>query len=141
MTDPNVFIDTNILVYAHDISAGEKHLIAQDIIRNLWESNSGVISTQVLQEFFVTVTRKLPKPVDILIAQEIIRDLGYWQVVTIDVNTILAAIDLSRGHRLSFWDALILQAALSAGVRSLLSEDLTDGQIIEGLRVINPFRV
>ncbi len=133
------FVDTNILVYAHDRKAGQKHATAVEHIRTLWEKRCGVLSTQVLQELFVNVTRKSSSPLSSIAAKRIIRNYLAWPVVVNDGRAILEAIDLQGRFRLSFWDALIVQSALSAGCATLLSEDLNSGQRYESLRVANPF--
>ncbi len=133
------FVDTNILVYAHDRQAGRKHATASEHIRALWEERRGVLSTQVLQEFFVNLTRKTSAPPPAGAAKRIIQNYLAWPVVVNDGRAILEAIDLQGRFRLSFWDALIVQAALSAGCATLLSEDLNPGQQYESLRVVNPF--
>jgi predicted nucleic acid-binding protein len=140
MSGDKVFIDTNILVYAYDASAGAKHSGAQQILAELWNSGLGVVSTQVLEEFFVTVTRKLPKPIDLSQAREIVSDLLKWEAVTIDGDTILDAIDIHRDHGISFWDSLILATAASAGCTVLYSEDLSSGRIVGRINIKNPFQ-
>lgn len=132
------FLDTNVLVYADDLEAGAKHDRARGIVAEVLSSGEGVVSTQVLQEFFVIVTGKLG--VDVAIARRKVELLAAMDVVGIDLDLILAAIDLRRLHSVSFWDALILRAAAVAGCGVLLTEDLQDGQIIGGVRVENPFR-
>jgi len=139
MTGARVFVDTNVLVYAHDLSAGPKHHRAKEIVLELWNERSGVLSTQVLQEFYVVVTKKIPRPLDPRRAREIVESLLYWDVVVNDGEAVLEAIDLSDRYKLSFWDALVVQAAVRAGAEVVLSEDLNPGQIIEGVRVENPF--
>lgn len=139
MIEGTVFLDTNILVYAHDTSAGKKHEIASKILLDLWDSGQGVISTQVLQEFFLSVTRKIPKPMQVEIARDIVEDLLKWNVVINDGDSILAAIDIHNRYRYSFWDALIIQAAIQGGADQILSEDLSHGHSVYGVRIINPF--
>ena len=139
MPEDKIFLDTNILVYAHDRSAGQKHETARQTVLDLWESGLGTLSTQVLQEFYVTVTSKVPKPLGAQAAGEIIKGLLKWEVVVNDGESILAAIALQRQLRYSFWDAMIVQAALEVKASLLLSEDLSDGQKIDGLTIRNPF--
>ena len=139
MSDDRVFIDTNVLVYGYDSSAGTKHQKARTIIADLWTSRTGTVSTQVLQEFFVTVTRKLPKAMDADTAKNLINDLLQWEVVTVGGATILDAIDLHKSHGYSFGDCLILAAAESGGCSLLLSEDFSPGQTIRGVTIRNPF--
>ncbi|MDH4217338.1 MAG: PIN domain-containing protein [Candidatus Aminicenantes bacterium] len=134
-----VFLDTNIIVYAHDRSSGEKHAAAKEIMDYLWESRKGVISVQVLQEFFVCVTKKIIKPLHIKNARMIIEYLFNWDVVVNDKYIILKAIDLKEKYRFSFWDSLVIQAAIQGQARILLSEDLPDGQVVKDLKIVNPF--
>lgn len=139
MPENKIFIDTNILVYAFDISAKEKHEIAQKILVDLWNSSLGIISTQVLQEFFIIATKKLPKPLDIKLTQEIISDLLKWDVIINDGESILEAIKIHTKYHFSFWDSMIIQAALKSDATLLFSEDLRDGQIIAHVKIKNPF--
>jgi len=134
-----VFLDTNIIVYAHDRSSGDKHAVAGSIIDHLWESRKGVISVQILQEFFVCVTQKIGKPLPIKNARTILEYLSNWDVVVNDKYITLKAIDLQERYRFSFWDSLVIQAALQGQARLLLSEDLPDGQVVKGLKILNPF--
>lgn len=133
------FVDTNILVYAYDTSAGGKHVTAAQLLADLWQNRTGLISTQVLQEFFVTVTRKIPRPLAIPVARAIIEDLSRWEVVAPGADTVLQAIDLQRDHQLSFWDAMVVAAAHAGGAELLLTEDLNHGQTVAGIKVKNPF--
>lgn len=139
MPENKVFLDTNILVYAHDASAGEKHELAREIVIDLWDSGLGLFSIQVLQEFFVCVTSKIPKPLGIESAKEIVEDLLKWDFTVNDGESILAAIDIQKRYHYSFWDSMIIQAALKGNASLLLSEYFSDGQVIEGLRIKNPF--
>ena len=139
MPDSRVFLDTNILIYAYDISAHEKHEKARDILLGLWDSGLGILSTQVLQEFFVMATRKIPSPLDIKAAREIVDDLLRWDIVVNDGDIILKAIDLHECHKFAFWDAMIIEAATRGGAKVLLSEDLSHGRIINGIKIKNPF--
>ena len=133
------FVDTNILVYAHDVSAGKKYQQAKGILQALWDSGTGCVSVQVLQEFYVAVTQKVPDPLKPEEAARIVADLSTWRVHTPVAPDVLAAIDLQLRHRISFWDAMILQSAIELGSTVLLSEDLNPGQIYDGVRVRNPF--
>ena len=139
MKGTRIFVDTNVLVYAHDRSAGKKHEAARDVVLDLWESGLGILSTQVLQEFFTAVTRKIAKPMGIASARQIIEDLLKWTVVVNGGDSILAAIDILDRYKLSFWDSMVVQAAVRGGADVLLSEDLSDGQTIHGVRIKNPF--
>ncbi len=132
------FFDTNVLVYADDKSAPAKQKRAVELVAEHRRSGTGVLSLQVLQEYFVTVTRKLA--VDAQTARRKVELLAEFDVVTPEVTDILAAIDLHRLHNFSFWDALVLRAAKQAGCRVLLSEDLQHAREIEGVRIVNPFQ-
>lgn len=140
MNGDKIFVDTNVIVYAYDKDAGEKHRIAAEIMKDLWRSGLGTISTQILQEFFVTLTKKISTPMDISVVRETIRRLSKWDVLLIDVDIILRATELQERYKYSFWDSLIIAAAIAGGVRTLLSEDLADGQTIQGLTIKNPFK-
>ena len=138
MKDGKVFIDTNVLVYAYDASAGEKHKIALEIMENLWDSGNGIISSQVLQEFFVSITKKISKPLNIITAKEIVKDLLKWKTVITDGEIILEAIDIHSQHKYSFWDSVIIAAAIGGGAGTIFSEDLSE-QVIKGITIRNPF--
>ena len=140
MTGDKVFLDTNIIIYAYDLSAGEKHKKAKKIFAELWDSGLGVISTQVLQEFFVTITQKIPKTLDKRLAKDIVSDLLKWDVVVNDGESIIEAIEILIRYGYSFWDSLIIEAAMRGGAGVLLSEDLSHGQIIHGVTIKNPFK-
>lgn len=139
MSENRIFVDTNILVYAYDLSAGAKHDTAQYILSELWNSGRGLLSTQVLQEFFVAITGKVTKPLDWRKAANIVEDLLSWDLVVNDGASILQAAAIQARYRVSFWDALILHAALRGGAQILLSEDFSSGTFIEGLLIKNPF--
>lgn len=132
------FFDTNVLVYTDDKAAPTKQRRALGLVAEHRRDGSGVVSLQVLQEYFVTVTRKLH--VDALIARRKVELLAEFDVAAPEVTDILAAIDLHRLHGFSFWDALVLRTAKQAGCRVLYSEDLQAAREIEGLRIENPFR-
>ncbi len=145
------FVDTNVLVYLFDADSPDKQVRARQILeldggnvlpgRSRGKSSSYlVLSTQVLQEFYVTVTRKLGVPLEPEVAHEATRRLAQLHLVYIDAQLTLDAIALSRRHTVSMWDGLILQAALDGGCTRLLTEDLHDGWDLDGLRVENPFR-
>lgn len=139
MSGDKVFLDTNVIVYAYDKSAGEKHRVAADIMIELWHTGLGVVSTQVLQEFFVITTRKIPRPLKVNVVKEIISDLLAWDVITNDGESILSAIDRHLKYKYSFWDSMIIDAALKGGATVLYSEDLADGQTVDGILIRNPF--
>lgn len=132
------FLDTNILVYTDDSDSPEKQQRALDIYTDCRQRRRGVLSTQVLQEYFVTATRKLG--VEVAIAKRKTEIFGALDLVKPGIEDVLAAIDLHRLHQLSFWDALIVRAAMVSGCSQLYSEDLQHGWKIDGLEVINPFR-
>ena len=131
------FVDTNVLVYLFDGDAPAKRRRARTLIAALGPSM--VISTQVLQEFYVSVTRKLEKPLAPADAEAALRDLAALDVVVVDVPIIHAAVTLSRRHQLSLWDSLIVESAKARGCARLFSEDLQHGQAFGGIRVENPF--
>jgi predicted nucleic acid-binding protein len=139
MSVGKIFVDTNVLIYAYDVSAGVKHLRAMELVTELWKLRTGLVSTQVLQEFYVTATRKIARPLESSFARQIVADLSRWEVVTIEPKTILAAIDLQRDHLLSFWDAMIVTTAANGSAEILFTEDLNHGQVISGVTVQNPF--
>jgi predicted nucleic acid-binding protein len=132
------FIDTNILVYAHDVDAGEKHATAREMVSELWNTRTGALSTQVLQEFYVTVTRKLPKPLDRTTARQLVREYSRWRMQPIRVSHIVSASEIEERYQLSFWDALIVAAAQHLGAARILSEDLQAGSTIAGIKIQNP---
>ena len=139
MPEDKTFIDTNIIIYAYDVTAGKKHDTARIIISDLWDSGLGVISTQVLQEFFVNVVRKIPKPIDKQQATEIVRDFLKWHVVVNTGDSIIDAIDIGLRFGYSFWDSMIIEAAIKGGATVLISEDLQDGRVVSGVSIKNPF--
>ncbi len=132
------FLDTNILIYAYDADAGTKREIAKGILRELWSSRNGVLSTQVLQEFYVNVTRKIAAPLPKPSARSVVESYTVWCVET-SAAEILAAFRIEDEAHISFWDALIVAAARKAGAERVLSEDLNAGQTIGGVKIENPF--
>lgn len=132
-----VFLDTNVLVYAQDASAPAKQRKARGLITELAANVDGVISTQVIQEFYVAATGKLGVPP--LAAKGIIKTFNVFDIVQVSPTLIQEAIDCSILNQLSFWDALILASAASAGCSVLLSEDLGHDQVVLGVRIQNPF--
>ena len=142
MTDPStevVFVDTNVLVYAHDASETARQPIAEATLAELWDRRAGALSTQVLQEFYVVATRKFDPPMPGREARDLVDAYSHWQLVQIDVPLILAASQLEERHTLSFWDALIVEAARRAGATRLVTEDLQTGRRIAGVLIDNPF--
>lgn len=138
MTGPT-FVDTNVLVYAHDSREATKQPIAQALLEDLWQTRGGVLSTQVLQEFYVVATRKFTPPMGRGKARDIVDAYGTWPVVQIDLPLIVSASVLEERHTLSFWDALIVEAARRAGATRVVSEDLQAGRRLAGLTIENPF--
>jgi predicted nucleic acid-binding protein len=132
------FVDTNILVYAHDASKGWRHRRARALVEELWQSRAGAISTQVLQELCVNLQKRTARPLSFDATRALIADYRAWHVVVNDGNSIVEALDIEARYRLSFWDALIVQAAQAAGADILYSENLSDGQRYGDLRVVNP---
>lgn len=133
------FVDTNLLVYAHDIHAGPKSVRAQELLAQLWSERRGVLSTQVLQEFCVNVRRKFQQPMTSGQVREAVMVYTSWQVVVNTGSSVLRALELEQRYQISFWDAMIVQAAESAGCEVLYSEDLSHGQEYGGVLVVNPF--
>ncbi len=140
MKGDKTFVDTNILVYAHDSSAGQKHERANRIVLDLWETGLGILSTQVLQEFFVITTGKISRPLGPDEAKEIIFHLLKWEIIVNDGRAILSAIGLQRRYKYPFWDSLIIQAAIAGRASVLLSENFQSGQRIEPVKIVNPFK-
>ncbi len=131
------FFDTNVLVYADDASAPEKQSQAIALLADHLRRGTAVVSLQVLQEYFVAATRKLGVAPEL--AQRKVEILARARVVRFEPNDVIAAIELHRLTRISFWDALIVHAARSAGAQALYSEDLQAGAVLGGVRVVNPF--
>jgi predicted nucleic acid-binding protein len=132
------FVDTNILVYAHDRSAGLKHKRARQLVEDLWESGRGVLSTQVLQELCVSVRRRASRPLSVEEIRRLVQNYLSWEIVVNTPASVIQALDIEARHKISFWDALIIQAAESAGVATLYSEDLAAGQRYGSVRVVDP---
>lgn len=137
--DGRAFVDTDVLVYAHDRTAATKRKAAAALVEGLWESSHGCVSIQVLQELFVTLTRKLPRQLEADAAENVVADLARWTVHAPGADDVLAAIRLHRLHRISFWDAMIVRSAAALGCDTLLSEDLNAGQRYDGVLVVDPF--
>jgi predicted nucleic acid-binding protein len=133
------FVDANVLVYAFDSSAGPKQQAAQQLLERLWERSTGCISVQVLQEFFVTVTRKVARPLPVEDATARAREFSTWKVFAPTADDVLAAIGLHTQAHIGFWDAMIVLAAAESGCDLLWTEDLSDGQLLRGVRIRNPF--
>jgi predicted nucleic acid-binding protein len=133
------FIDTNILVYAHQANAGRRHEIAAELVRRSWRDRTGVLSTQVLQELYVNLRKKAMPPLSQSETSRLIDDYLAWKVVVNDGRAIQEAIELERRHQLSFWDALIVHAATAAGVEEIYSEDFAHGRRYGSIKAVNPF--
>ncbi len=134
------FFDTNVLVYLFDADAPEKRGRARALLQDTAAEGHVLLSTQVLQEFYVATTHKLAVPLSSEDAERAVRDLAAFSVIQVDPALILAGIRCGRRHVLSFWDGLIVQAALQAGAEVLFTEDMQDGRRIESMRLENPFR-
>jgi len=132
------FVDTNVLIYAHDVDAGQKHEIARNVLRELWSEREGVLSMQVLQEFYVNVTRKIATSLPRVTARTIVESYRSWCMQT-TTEEIATAFRIEDEAHLGFWDALVVAAASKSGAVRLISEDLNPGQTILGVRVENPF--
>ena len=133
------FVDTNVLVNAHDRSEAQKQPVAQAVLEALWADRTGSLSTQILQEFYVVATRKFSPPLTRRAAREIVALYATWPLVQVDLPLILTASELEERHKVSFWDALVLEAARRAGATRLVTEDLQSGRTIGGVRIENPF--
>jgi predicted nucleic acid-binding protein len=131
------FFDTNVLTYSDDHDAPDKQATALDLIEQSRRSHNGVLSTQVLQEYFVTATRKLGVPAPV--AKEKVRIFAHFATVFVSVDDVLAAIDLHQLHKLNFWDSLIVRTALTSGCSVLYTEDMQHGRRFDGLQIVNPF--
>jgi predicted nucleic acid-binding protein len=139
MSGDRRFVDTNILLYAHDDSAGTKRDQARAVLEELWESREGCLSVQVLQEFFVNATRKIAKPLSAETAKEIIADISHWHMHVPAADDVLGAIGIQQRAGISFRDSMIVRSAAEMGCTVLYSEDLNAGQDYSGVRVENPF--
>jgi predicted nucleic acid-binding protein len=134
-----IFVDTNILIYAHDVDAGAKHQVAKNVLRELWSQRSGVLSMQVLQEFYVNVTRKIASPLSKDVARLVVNSYSVWCIETTPAE-ISTAFRIEDESRIGFWDALIVAAAVKCGALRILSEDLNAKQVIAGIPIENPFK-
>ncbi len=137
--DRPAFVDTNILVYGFDRSESRRRHLAAQLIEGLAANNRLRLSTQVLQEFFVTVTKKIKRPIPAAKALEVMDDLAVWPVFLIDYEAIREAGAICRKLKLSYRDTLILVAARRSNAEIVYSEDLNHGQTIHGVRILNPF--
>ncbi|MFZ0805640.1 MAG: PIN domain-containing protein [Candidatus Sulfotelmatobacter sp.] len=132
------FVDTNILIYAHDRTTGLKHERAGRLIERLWTSGQGVLSTQVLQELCVNLRRKVAKPVPLEEIRRLVQDYLSWEIVANTPEAVIQALEIEARYKTSFWDALILQAAEQSGAAVLYSEDLAGRQMYGSVQVVNP---
>lgn len=135
-----VFVDTNVLVYAFDADAGFKFEKAQSILKDCWNNQSGLLSTQVLQEFYVTVTKKLTKKVDKQAARNIVQVYKAWSVRSITAEDMIDASEFEEQNQTSFWDSLIITIAQKTGAETLYSEDMQGGKKFGSLTIVNPFK-
>ena len=133
------FVDANVLVYAFDPSAKSKQAAAAQLLERLWDSGNGCLSVQVLQEFFVTVTRKVARHLSIDEATDRVREFATWKVFAPAAGDVLAAIALHKQAQINFWDAMVVQAAAELGCDVLWTEDLSDKQVLRGVRIRDPF--
>jgi predicted nucleic acid-binding protein len=133
------FVDSNILIYAHDLDTRSKQRRAAECLTELWDARAGRLSTQVLQEFYVNVTQKTKVPLSRSAAREVIRNYTPWVESRITPTTVIRASEIGEIWQVSFWDGMILAAAEEIQAIQLLSEDLCHGQVIAGVRIVNPF--
>ena len=133
------FVDTNVLIYAHDADAGSKRQIARQALQELWTERNGILCMQVLQEFYVNVTRKIRVPLASATARNVVNAYAPWCVASVTAADMTSALQIEDDARIGFWDALIVAVAVRSGATRLLSEDLNPGQKIAGRVVENPF--
>lgn len=133
-----VFVDSNILVYAHDRSNPAKQAKAREAVRQCWTEWNGCLSLQVLQEFYASVTRKVRHPLPKKLARDLIATYAVWRLAFLTPDHVIAASRLEERYRLQFWDALIISAAQHLSAGTILSEDLQHGAEIEGISIRNP---
>ena|SRR5579859_2956767 len=132
------FVDTNILIYAHDRAAGVKHDRARQVIERLWTTGEGVLSTLVLQELCINLRRKVSRPVPVEEVRQLIQDYLSWEVVVNTPESVVEALETEVRYKISFWDALVLVSAKNSGAAVLYSEDLATGQRYGTIQVVNP---
>jgi predicted nucleic acid-binding protein len=133
-----IFVDTNVLIYAHDVDASAKHEVAMSVLRALWSERAGALSMQVLQEFYVNVTRKITSPLRKDVARLVVNSYAAWCIETTP-NEITTAFRIEDEAKIGFWDALIVASAAKCGAVRILSEDLNARQVIAGIPIENPF--
>jgi len=134
------FVDTNILVYAYDASSTEKHRRASALVSELWEQGSGCLSIQVLQEYYVTLTKKIPRPIGSREAACIVNDYGHWHLHEPELDSVIEAIHIAERYNISFWDAMIVSSAKAMRCQMIWTEDLNANQLYEGIEAVNPFK-
>jgi len=134
-----LFFDTNILIYAYDLDAPAKRERAMRVLHDAWENENGMLSTQVMQEFYVNVTRKIQRPIPPTKARRILETYATWHVEVNGPHTIFMASEIEERHRLSFWDSMIVAAAINGRAVKILTEDLNHGQVIDGIEISDPF--
>ena len=137
-TEP-LFVDTNIFIYAYDVSSAEKHQRARELVSELWDSGKGCLSIQVLQEFYVNLTLKIPHPLTPQETAQIIADLGQWRLHKPELKSVVEAIHIQQRNKISFWDAMIICSARELGCKTIWTEDLNPNQLYEGIKAVNPF--
>ena len=135
------FVDTNILVYAYDAVQGEKHHRASSLIEDLWRSRTGILSTQVLQEFAFTLRHKVRPPLSVDETLVRLQDYLRWEMVLNTGESVVSALRIGERHQISFWDSLIVHAAQMSHADILYTEDLNDGQVFDSVRVVNPLTI
>ncbi len=133
------FIDTSVLIHAHDVDAKAKHETAKAVLRELWSERTGVLSLQVLEEFYISVTQKIASPLHRDLARSVVNSYSIWCMETTS-EEIFAALQIEDESRIGFWDALIVSSAVKSGADRILSEDLNAGQWMAGIRIENPFQ-
>ncbi len=138
MPSDKYFVDTNILIYAHDRSMGIKHERARQVVERLWNSGQGVLSTQVLQELCVKLRRKVARPPTLEEIRHLVQDYLSWEIVVNTPDSVVQALEIEARYKISFWDALVLQAAEQSGAEVLYSEDLSGGRKYGAIQVVNP---
>jgi len=134
------FVDTKVLVYAHDSTEPERRPVAQRLLLDLWNSGNGALSTQVLQEFYSTTTCRIRQPLRPAVARTAVAQYSEWRTVDTDPLLIISAARMAAEHSIAFWDALIIEAALRCDAYQLLTEDMQDGRRFGSLTVRNPFK-
>lgn len=139
----NRLLDTNVLVYAYDVSEKRRREIAKALLDVVWDSGGGVVTLQNLSEFFFAVTRKVQKPVPIVDAKTIVSDIlrsSRWMVIDRNAGTLMKAMDIVETTRAPFWDALIAACMLEHGIEAIVTENEKDFKNIPGITVMNPFK-